>query len=81
MTAPRFDFDVPDVPAPVVVAPAKPQVWREIPQALFLSWPRRKQLAYCARRDEHSSTEADSPADAEWFRQRARQYREEMKHA
>jgi hypothetical protein len=50
--------------------------WREVPQALFLSWSPARQYAYCAARDEDSARCAYTDAEAEWFRQRARDYKE-----
>jgi hypothetical protein len=47
--------------------------WREVPQALFLSWSAARQFAYCAARDEDAATREPN---AEWYRQRAQSYRE-----
>jgi len=49
--------------------------WQEVPQARFLSWPRKQQLDYCARRDERAALEPDSPAEERFFLERAAEYR------
>lgn len=49
--------------------------WREVPQALFLSWSAARQYAYCAERDLRASVEfATSPEEEQWFYQRAVSY-------
>jgi hypothetical protein len=50
--------------------------WREVPQALFLSWPPARQLAYCAARDEDAALHATTLEEARWFQERARYYKE-----
>lgn len=50
--------------------------WQEVPQALFLSWSRAMQLAYCARRDDHAASQEDNYDIALWFTERAEMYRE-----
>jgi hypothetical protein len=46
--------------------------WREVPQALFLSWSPARQFMYCAARDEDSATYDH----AEFYLQRAQAYKE-----
>jgi len=58
---------------------AERSTWQEIPAARFLSWTRREQLAYCAARDEDAALYCVPPEDPEWYRQRARSYREMMR--
>ena len=58
--------------------PEEPEEWREVPQAVFLSWPRKMQLAYCAARDEDSAQHATSVAELDWYVARAKGYREDM---
>ena len=70
MNTPEFDFEQQEEP------PLPAQPWREAPAALFLSWPLRKQRAYCAARDEDSARIADTEVEAEWFRARAWAYKE-----
>ena len=53
--------------------------WQEVPAARFLSWTRRKQLAYCEARDEDAALHCVPPEDPEWYRQRAQSYREMMR--
>jgi hypothetical protein len=53
-------------------------VWPEVPQPVFLSWSPARQLSYCAARDEHAARFADSPAEAEWFTQRASLYKGDL---
>lgn len=60
---------------PVVV---QPQIFLDIPQPLYDSWPRCKQLAYCAARDENSATRWGNEDMADWYRARAQSYREMM---
>jgi hypothetical protein len=62
--------------------------WQEVPQALFLSWPPARQMAYCAARDEASILFCDTtPEEARWYQDRADFYRstctlnEEESHA
>ena len=64
----------PTTSIPLVVLNAG-SAWHEVPAALFLSWSPARQLAYCAARDEDSALLGE---DAEWFRQRADNYREMM---
>ena len=53
------------------------QYWNEVPQDVFLNWPERNQLEYCAARDEHSAkhTDEDEPERKQWFLERAGWYR------
>ena len=70
--------------APLRVHPATPGVvrggveeWREVPQALFLSWPVTQQLAYCAARDENAAL--NTYGDVWWtdfYTTRATSYKE-----
>lgn len=55
--------------------------WREVPQALFLSWSTARQLDYCARRDEDSARTAATRGEmsAEWYLERASLYRSDIK--
>ena len=64
-----------DDPEPEIVM--RPE-WREVPQALFLSWSEARQLSYCAARDEDSALDATSDEEMEWFLQRAMDYRSMM---
>lgn len=64
-----------DADTPVVVAVS---TWQEVPAARFLSWSHEMQLAYCAKRDEDSANEALSEEWAEFYRQRARDYRQSL---
>lgn len=57
----------------------EPQVWSEIPAAVFLSWPVGMQLEYCARRDDDAASKADTPEEAAWYRERAQGYRDEKR--
>lgn len=50
-------------------------LWREVPQALFLSWSEARQLSYCAARDEDAATYATTPEEVLWYKERARSYR------
>lgn len=49
--------------------------WREVPQALFLSWSEARQLSYCAARDEDAALHATTLEEARWYQARARSYR------
>ena len=46
--------------------------WREVPQALFLSWSDVRQRSYCVARDEDAALSANDPT---FYLQRARMYR------
>ena len=52
--------------------------WHEASAAEFLSWPHRKQLAYCAARDEVSASEEECEETALWYLERAHGYKEMM---
>lgn len=73
MTDSLFDF-VPESDLPPRSA------WQEVSQTTFLSWSEAEQLDYCARRDDDSAAHAPTERDAEFFRNRANDYREMMKH-
>ncbi len=64
------------IPVPVeeAIEPAPRLPWREVPQALFLSWPEKKRLLYCAARDRDAATLEDNKNDAAWFLDRAASY-------
>jgi hypothetical protein len=50
--------------------------WNEVPQPLFASWSVPRQLAYCARRDEHASLEYhQSDDEIVFYVRRAESYR------
>ncbi len=50
--------------------------WREVPQALFLSWSEPRQMAYCAARDDNSALLAIKlQEDPTFYQDRARAYR------
>ena len=64
-------------PRPAMAASAGSVVeWREVPQALFLSWSPARQLAYCAARDEDSVLSAESDEEILFYGRRAASYRE-----
>lgn len=46
--------------------------WREVPQAVFLSWSTARQLSYCAARDRDAEGLDDGLA--EFYRERAASY-------
>lgn len=71
-----FDDELP--PAPVqALAPDRRQ-WREVPQALFLSWHPVHQLLYCWKRDMAAALTAhERGEDATWYRERGEWYRDE----
>lgn len=48
---------------------------REVPADIFLSWPEKQQLEYCAKRDEDSALDALDDEWAAFYRQRAQDYR------
>lgn len=51
--------------------------WNEVPAALFLSWSVPMQLAYCARRDEDTTTHTSCDVlGAEFYTARAAGYKE-----
>lgn len=52
--------------------------WQEVPQALFLSWSERRQLAYCAARDEDSAAGAATLEELNWYRERANAYKADI---
>lgn len=72
-------FDLP--PNETVKVPEPSRDWHEVPQALFESWSRARQFAYCAARDDHSARQAHSAKDAEFFRHRASAYRQLMQES
>jgi hypothetical protein len=63
---------------PVMAASAGSELplstWKEVPQALFLSWPVRRQLAYCAARDEDAALHALSDEWRQFYLERAEYY-------
>lgn len=70
-------FDEPSPAAPVA-APKVERPWREVPQALFLSWSPVHQLIYCWKRDMDSARQAEERGeDSEWFRWRGERYRDD----
>ena len=50
--------------------------WHEVPQATFLAWSERRQLEYCAARDEDSAAHEDDPERRAWYLWRANAYKE-----
>ena len=50
--------------------------WREVPQALFLSWSVARQFDYCARRDRDAARSCLNQKDAAWYLERALSYME-----
>jgi hypothetical protein len=55
-------------------SPAR-SAWREVPQALFMSWSDAMQLKYCAARDRDSATTARLRGeDPEFYLRRAESY-------
>lgn len=81
-------FDELDTPLEQVHAPTLdpgaalslvPSSWREVPQVVFDSWSHARQLAYCAARDDDAALYADGEEEAEWYRERARGYREMLR--
>jgi hypothetical protein len=86
---PRHDltpslFD--DAPAPIVDAVEaldddELDEWREVPQALFLSWSPLMQLHYCWQRDMDSALRADNNTDAQFYLTRAASYKEMLETA
>jgi hypothetical protein len=66
-------FDFSDDPVEPIVESAPVRVWQEVPQTLFLSWSRSRQLGYCIRRDEDSAV-VDSD-NRDFYLQRAADYR------
>jgi hypothetical protein len=77
-----FDFD--DEPAPVTAGLQVETIdlprseWREVPQALFDSWPVGRQLAYCRDRDMDGALYAPTDEEALWFKARADWYSQEL---
>jgi hypothetical protein len=71
-----FD-DLEEVPPSEPLIVDRPR-WREVPQALFLSWAPAMQLAYCAARDEDAALDATSDEEMEWLLERAMSYRRMM---
>jgi len=53
--------------------------WREVPQALFDSWPMGRQLAYCRDRDMDGALYAPTDEEALWFKARADWYSQEIR--
>lgn len=79
-TAFDFDDDGGGVSFPAVHAAERTSsspIWQEVPQALFLSWSRARQMDYCARRDEDSAQQVELE-DREFYAQRAQWYRAEV---
>jgi hypothetical protein len=56
-------------------------MWREVPQARFLSWSDAMQRAYCAARDEDAALHAESDDWAAFYRKRAAHYRSSLSEA
>ena len=55
------------------------KVWQEVPQARFFSWSPKRQLLYCAIRDEDAARR-DGEFE-EFYLTRAALYRQEAKYA
>jgi hypothetical protein len=87
------DFEGPPTPPAPVAAPVdnplesallafarrvNPRPPRDVPHAVFLSWDRRQQLAYCAARDRYSAVE--EPGQAAFFNDRAAGYERDLNH-
>jgi hypothetical protein len=82
---PEFDFggepcsQAGESPAIVTECSDLPySTWREVPQALFLSWSPAMQLAYCARRDEDAILSAESDWWVVFYGRRMEGYRGDM---
>mgnify|MGYP001615593439 CR=1 FL=1 len=84
---PSFDVEIsPGVDVAVVDerAPAATQLasgrssWREVPQALFLSWSDAMQAAYCRDRDLGSSKCAENDEWQQFYLQRANGYDDDI---
>ena len=60
---------------PVMAASAGSEVWREVPQARFLSWSPAMQMAYCMRRDLDSAACAENDWWRAFYARRAEGYR------
>lgn len=56
-----------------------PPAWREVPQALFLSWSEARQLDWCARRDEDAALREEREHHRQFYKERAEAYRCAMK--
>lgn len=52
--------------------------WSEVAEGVYNSWPPRKQLAYCAVRDEAAAANPANNDMVVFFRERAQTYREMM---
>lgn len=50
--------------------------WQECPLEVFLAMSERRQLDYCARRDDDSARFAATEEQAAWYRWRAATYRQ-----
>lgn len=65
-------------PATVLFAHADDELprskWREVPQALFMSWSEARQLSYCVARDEDAALYATTLEEARWYQERAKSY-------
>jgi hypothetical protein len=75
---PEFEFDggTAEVTRPSVHDAERlpPSTWREVPQALFLSWPDERQRSYCVARDRDSATYALSDEWRAFYLRRAESY-------
>ena len=68
----------PSGPSPATVGSASgvemglpPSTWREVPQALFLSWPPAMQAAYCRDRDLDAAEHAEGDEWRAFYLRRA----------
>jgi hypothetical protein len=87
---PEFDFDSPVSGGQPVTDASKPtgggsspqageSIWREVPQARFLSWSPAMQASYCASRDLDSAESAhERGEDPEFYMRRAEAYAVEV---
>lgn len=61
----------------VILGPAVSETFVLVPHGVFVSWPERKQLAYCAARDRASMH--DELDAATFYAERAASYEEAMR--
>lgn len=52
--------------------------FKEVDLRIYLSWPWDIQLQYCAMRDMDSAEKAQTEDEAEWFRNRAQSFLQEL---
>jgi hypothetical protein len=72
-------FDPPPI-RPADLQPTEPIAYSgfNAPHNTFLTWSRRRQLEYCAARDENSAKQPGNADMREFYLERAAAYREQM---